>query len=62
MGKATGKDAEQGKGTLVGIYGVEKSREILVDLVAEAETQLIPFGEKANILIATARYIAEREN
>ena len=62
MGKATGKDAEQGKGTLVGIYGVEKSREILVDLVAEAETQLIPFGDKAKILIATARYIAEREN
>ncbi|MEL7271803.1 MAG: polyprenyl synthetase family protein [Pseudomonadota bacterium] len=62
MGKATGKDAEQGKGTLVDLHGVEAVRGMLDDLVAEAEAVLAPFGERSAMLVATARYIAQRSN
>ena len=62
MGKRVGKDAEQGKGTLVGLYGVEKTRTLLNDSLAHAEGLLAHFGEKANTLRQTARFIVERSN
>lgn len=60
MGKATGKDAEQGKATLVGLYGVDDARALLAEQVKEAERILEPFGEKADILREMARFIANR--
>ena len=33
MGKQTGKDADRGKGTLVELYGLEKSRLLLDDFL-----------------------------
>ena len=62
MGKATGKDAGAGKGTLVGLHGVEKVRAMLAALVAESDAILIPFGERADILRRTARFVAERRS
>lgn len=62
MGKATGKDAEAGKATLVGLHGVDAVREMLADAVAQAEAALDVFGEKAATLRALARFIAERES
>ncbi|MEM9732040.1 MAG: polyprenyl synthetase family protein [Pseudomonadota bacterium] len=62
MGKATGKDAQQGKGTLVSLHGVDAVRAVLDDLVAEAEAVLVPFGERSAMLVATARYIAYRSH
>ena len=62
MGNATGKDAGAGKGTLVGLHGVEKVRAMLAALVAESDAILIPFGERADILRRTARFVAERRS
>jgi farnesyl diphosphate synthase len=59
-GKATGKDAAAGKATLVRTLGIEGARARLSALLAEAEAALAPFGAKADILRATARFIAER--
>ena len=62
MGKATGKDAEAGKGTLVALHGVEAVRGMLAEAVAEAEGALAVFGEEGEVLAALARFIAERES
>ncbi len=62
LGKATAKDAAAGKATLVSIHGVAGTRAKLDRLIAEADAALAPFGSKANILRATARFIAERRS
>jgi farnesyl diphosphate synthase len=60
VGKQTGKDAQAGKATIVGLLGPEGARARLRTLVAEAETALAPFGAVASVLIAGARFVAER--
>ena len=60
LGKAAGKDAAAGKGTLVSILGIDGARKRLAALVADADAALAPFGAKADILRATAHFIAER--
>ena len=60
LGKAAGKDAAAGKATLVATLGIGGARARLKELVAEADATLAPFGTKADILRATARFIAER--
>jgi len=60
LGKAAGKDAAAGKATLVATLGAAGARKRLAELVGEAEAALAPFGVKADILRATARFIAER--
>lgn len=62
MGKATGKDAEAGKATLVGLLGAEQTRQELSDLLSEAETLLEPYGEAAEKLTALAQFIVNRTN
>ena len=61
VGKQTGKDAAAGKATIVGVLGIAKSKERLAALVAEACNALAPFGDKANVLQAAARFVAERK-
>jgi farnesyl diphosphate synthase len=60
VGKATGKDAGAHKATTVSILGVERAKQKLFGLVAEAETTLAPFGARAAVLKAAARFVAER--
>ncbi|MGV0911128.1 polyprenyl synthetase family protein [Martelella sp. FOR1707] len=62
MGKATGKDAGRGKGTLVSLNGDAWAERRLTELVEEAEALLSPFGARAATLIAAARFVASREN
>lgn len=62
LGKATGKDADAGKKTLVGLHGVDWARNRLDAYVAEAEALLEPFGEKADILRGAAQFIAHRQS
>ncbi|KAB1088561.1 polyprenyl synthetase family protein [Neorhizobium galegae] len=62
MGKATGKDAGRGKGTLVALHGITWAEGRLDALTKEAIELLAPYGEKASILQETARFIASREN
>lgn len=61
MGKATGKDAEAGKQTLVSTLGVDGAQKVLANIVTEAIQALRTFGPKADGLRATARYFASRE-
>jgi len=61
MGKATGKDAGAGKGTLVALHGEDWARRQLGGLVAQACDLLAPYGDRAAILRATARFVAERQ-
>jgi len=61
MGKATGKDADAGKQTLVARLGVEQARRMLDAIVGDAISALRTFGPRADGLRATARYFAARE-
>ncbi len=62
LGKAAGKDAAKGKGTLPALHGIDWTRSRLAALVEEAESLLSPYGEKADVLKAAARFVANRKN
>ena len=62
MGKATGKDAGQGKGTLVALHGEAWARRKVSELIDEADTAMEPFGERAAMLRALARFVAQRDH
>lgn len=62
MGKATGKDAARGKGTLVSLRGQAWAEKELARLAAEAETLMAPFGDKADVLVQAARFVANRSH
>jgi farnesyl diphosphate synthase len=62
LGKAAGKDAAAGKGTLVGILGIAGARAKLDQLIAEADSALAPFAAKADTLRDAARFIAQRQS
>ncbi len=61
LGKATGKDAEAGKQTIVARIGVEAAQRQLAEVIHDALTALFPFDHRADGLRATARFFAERE-
>ena len=61
IGKATGKDAAAGKATLVGLFGVEKTREDLSSLLKKAKSLLVPFGANAGMLSEIADYVVRRD-
>lgn len=62
MGKATGKDADRGKATLVSRHGIDWAERRLDQLIMEAVELLKPYGEKAEVLVATARFVANRKS
>ena len=60
IGKSTGKDAEAGKATMVGVLGSAGAKARLRQLVAEAEQALAPFEAGGAILVEGARFVADR--
>ena len=62
VGKTLNKDAAQGKLTFVGLYGLEKSKQMADKLVKEAKESLALFGKKAQTLQQLADYIVNRKN
>ena len=62
LGKATGKDLEAGKATLVDFLGIEGAREHLAALTDEACDSLAPFGERAALLRGAARFVRDRRH
>ena len=62
MGKATGKDAARGKGTLVALNGQTWAEDRLEQLVVEAEALLALYGARSAILVEAARFIANRRS
>lgn len=61
LGKASGKDEAAGKATLVALRGPDWARARLGQLVEEANALLAPYGDKADMLRETARFIAARD-
>jgi farnesyl diphosphate synthase len=62
LGKRVGKDAGAGKATFVDILGVEGARARASELVDQAANALAPYGERAGLLIAAARFVVERRS
>ena len=60
LGKATGKDADAGKLTYPGLYGVDGTRERVRRLSAAAVHALKPLGHPADRLAAMAEALAVR--
>jgi farnesyl diphosphate synthase len=61
LGKATQKDRGKGKATFVDLLGQDGARRRAGELVAEAERALTPYGSRADMLRATARFIVGRQ-
>jgi farnesyl diphosphate synthase len=59
-GKRTGKDAQAGKATLVGLLGIPRSRAHAERLAAQAASHLDALGERADLLRALADYAIAR--
>lgn len=62
LGKTAGKDADNDKPTYVKLMGLEAARAYAETLVAEAVTQLQPFGEKAAHLRQLAEFVVVRKH
>ena len=61
VGKATGKDADAGKATLVRSSAWSAPRARCAELVTEAEQALAPFGKRARLLVDAATFVALRK-
>lgn len=61
LGKTIGKDDKVQKATFPALYGLEKSRQMANDLIADAQKLLEPYGEKAKMLNLLAEYIITRK-
>ena len=62
MGKATAKDADRGKGTLIGVLGLDGAKRERDRLSAAAMDALAGFGPEADVLRAAARFAAMRKS
>jgi farnesyl diphosphate synthase len=62
MGKATGKDAGAGKQTIVARIGLEAAQRQLAEVIHDALSALLPFGERALALRAIAMFFADRQS
>lgn len=62
VGKRVGKDADSGKATFVSLLGPERARAQAEMLADQACRHLDAFGEKANLLRETARFVIRRSS
>jgi len=60
LGKTAGKDQAAEKSTYVSVHGLERSRQLAHELLAEALQALGPLGEPGELLRTLARRIVER--
>jgi farnesyl diphosphate synthase len=61
-GKAVGKDKEQGKATLVSIYGLERARAEAKSFAGRAVEALAPYGDAAIELRSLPTFLLDRES
>ena len=62
LGKTAGKDAAQGKATMVAVLGVERARAQAEHLAAEAVRHISSFGPEADLLRQLAAFTVTRRN
>ncbi len=60
VGKAVGKDAAAGKATFVSLLGLTAAKQRATDLVAQACDSLTGYGNRAEVLKETARFVLNR--
>ena len=60
MGKTVGKDAAQGKGTLVSLWGLEGAKAKLAETLEEGQKALAAFEGRAETLAALLTFVGER--
>ena len=61
LGKPSGRDAEQGKASVVTLLGLAEARKMAADLITEASDFLRPFGDAADEMVALAHFAIDRE-
>ena len=62
MGKTAGKDVQQEKATLVKIYGIHGTQEIMENLFREAEAILNQTNRSFSLLREIAHFIITRHH
>ncbi|HQT63031.1 MAG: farnesyl-diphosphate synthase [Acidocella sp. 20-57-95] len=62
IGKTVGKDAAQGKATMVSILGLDRARAQAEHLADQAAQHLESFGERAELLRLLARFTVTRKS
>ncbi|MGY8637901.1 polyprenyl synthetase family protein [Bradyrhizobium sp. 14AA] len=62
LGKPAGADAALGKTTFVTQLGIEGAKQRVRDLLARADSAVSIFGDRAAVLQAAARFVAERKS
>jgi farnesyl diphosphate synthase len=62
LGKPSGQDAAMGKTTFVTQLGIEGAKQRVRDLLARADSAVSIFGDRAAVLQAAARFVAERKS
>jgi farnesyl diphosphate synthase len=62
MGKTAGKDAAQGKATMVSILGLERAKAQAMHLADQAAGHLESFGPPADLLRALAKFTVTRKS
>ncbi len=62
LGKTAGKDAAQGKATLVAVWGVERARAQAEALATQAAAHLDGFGEEGRLLRDLAAFVVNRRS
>jgi farnesyl diphosphate synthase len=62
LGKPAGADAALGKTTFVTQLGIDGAKQRVRDLLARADKALSIFGNRADVLRAAARFVAERKS
>ena len=62
LGKGVKKDAVINKSNFISFYGLEKSGQIALELIAEARLKLQRYGDRGLYLCKLADYIIDRDN
>lgn len=62
VGKATGKDADAGKATFVSLMGLDGAKRRAEELVQSAVDALDIYGDDADVLRDTARFVIARKS
>jgi geranylgeranyl diphosphate synthase, type II len=62
LNKIGKRDRALGKATYPSIYGLEQSKEKVIQLLTDSKKYLEPFGQKTALLVAIAELVAKRIN
>ncbi|MEC7208718.1 MAG: polyprenyl synthetase family protein, partial [Pseudomonadota bacterium] len=62
LGKPSGRDAKQGKASLVTLLGLAEARRMATALIDQASACLADFGTASDELVALARFAIDRNH